>query len=47
MESLKIEIVKTVAKSDMPPPVAETSPSVSSTRVASPAPASSGLPPLD
>jgi len=53
MESLKIEIVKTVAKSDMPPPVAETSPapsSVSSTQVApqtSPAPASSGLPPLD
>jgi hypothetical protein len=58
MESLKIEIVKTVAKRDMPlpaspPPVAETSPapsSVSSTRVApqtSPAPAPSRLPPLD
>jgi hypothetical protein len=58
MESLKIEIVKTVAKRDMPLPasplpVAETSPapsSVSSTRVApqtSPAPTPSSLPPLD
>jgi len=53
MESLKIEIVKTVAKRDMPLPVAETSPvpsSVSSARVApqtSPAPTRSGLPPLD
>jgi hypothetical protein len=53
MESLKIEIVKTVSKSDMPPPMAATSPppsSVSSTQVApqtSPAPVSSGLPPLD
>jgi hypothetical protein len=53
MQSLKIEIVKTVAKRDMPPPVAETSPapsSVPSTPVVpetSPAPASSSLPPLD
>jgi hypothetical protein len=58
MESLKIEIVKTVAKRDMPLPasplpVAETSPapsSVSSTRVAPqtlPAPTPSRLPPLD
>ncbi len=53
MESLKIEIVKTVAKRDMAPPIAETSPApspVSSTRVApriSPATAPSSLPPLD
>jgi hypothetical protein len=55
MESLKIEIVKTVAKNAMPPPapVAETSPapsSIPSPQVApqpSPAPASSSLPPLD
>jgi len=64
MQSLKIEIVKTVAKRDMPPlappfmpapppPVAETSPSPSSepsTPVAPqnlPAPAPSGVPPLD
>ena len=53
MESLKIEIVKTVEKRDMPPPIAETSPSpasVPSARVVpqtSPAPAPSTLPPLD
>jgi hypothetical protein len=53
MESLKIKIVKTVAKRDMPPLIGETSPapsSVSSTRVApqtSPAPARSPLPPMD
>jgi len=53
MESLKIEIVKTVVKRDMPPPVAETSPApspVSPALVApqtSPAPAPSSLPPLD
>jgi len=53
MESLKIEIVKTVAKRDMPPPVAEASPapsSVSSTSAApqtSPAPERSSLPPMD
>jgi hypothetical protein len=55
MESLKIEIVKTVAKRDMPPPspVAETSPApptASSPRAApqtSPPPARSSLPPVD
>ena len=53
MKSLKIEIVKTVTKRDMPPPVAKTSPApspVPSPQVVpptSPTPASAGLPSLD
>jgi hypothetical protein len=53
MKSLKIEIVKTVAKRDMPPPRTETAPaptSVPSPRPVapiSPAPVPSSLPPLD
>jgi len=53
MKSLKIEIVKTVAKSDLPPPIAQTSPAPSpasstpTVPLASPATAPSALPPLD
>jgi hypothetical protein len=48
MKSLKIEIVKTVSKSDMPPPVAQTSPAPTRAVAPSqPAAAPSGLPPLD